>query len=309
MKEVVTLAEIYLVTIAIGYFLVHLSIVGQEMKKSVSDLIFHVTLPGLLIGSFAKITVDFWFIFCIFLGIAVNILMIIVACMISARKDPGIKSVYTINGAGFNIGNLAIPFLVNFYPTGIPYLCMFDTGDSFLTMGTTMAIAKARMYHSKDVSNWELIKNIMKQLFSSYIFDLYVALTVLSILEIELPAFIIETSKFLGRGNGCLAMLLIGLSLNFRVSREQLREAIFVLLSRYFCGGIAAACVFYLLPAPLVMRRILSVAAFTGAPSAALIFTMKICKQKDVDIAGIVASLSAVCMIPMMVIVMSIVGI
>lgn len=32
-----------------------------------------------------------------------------------------------------------------FYPGGVPYLCMFDVGDSFYTLGTTYALAQVRL--------------------------------------------------------------------------------------------------------------------------------------------------------------------
>lgn len=59
----------------------------------------------------------------------------------SCRKKPEMHALYTINCPGYNLGNITIPFLQGFYPSRIPYLCMFETADSCFRLGATYAIA------------------------------------------------------------------------------------------------------------------------------------------------------------------------
>lgn len=307
MENILSWAVIYMLTIIVGYMLKQLGIAGEAMKKSISDLIFYVTLPALLISSFADVEADLWYLVCIGLGFLTNVFMVAVACIVSRNKSPELKGIYTINGAGYNMGNLAIPFLSNFYPKGIPYLCMFDVGDSFLTLGTTYAIASVRMKKSSAIKGREQLKAIGKSLVTSLSFDVYFLMTVLSFLRISLPQPVLDYAEFLGKGNSCLAMLLIGMTLDFKMSRYQLKEALTILGGRYFCGAVAAVLMYFVLPAPLIMRQILAAAVFTATPSAALIFTMKL--GVSTEVAGILAPVSAVCMIPVMAVVMLLMGV
>lgn len=304
----------------VGYVLKVLKIADEGMKKAVSDLIFYVTLPALLVSSFSGASADIWFLVCIGLGIGVNVLMIVIACFLSREKSPALKGIYTINGAGYNMGNLAIPFLSSFMPTGIPYLCMFDVGDSFLTLGTSYAIARVRMKsQNKDTIEQgrcgrermqgllTQLQYIAKSLVTSLSFDVYITMTILSFLHISLPKFVMSYAQFLGKGNSALAMLLIGMTLDFHMSGQQLKEALKILGSRYLCGILAALFIYFILPAPLIMRQILAAAMFTATPSAALVFTMKL--EVPTEVAAVLAPISAVCMIPAMVLVMVLLGV
>lgn len=303
MAEVLTWAVIYMGTIAIGYALKQMGIFGEETKKAISSLIFYVTLPALLVSSFSEAEANLWYLVSIFLGMGVNFLMVVMSVIVTRNKSDELKGIYTINGAGFNMGNLAIPFLSGFYPAGIPYLCMFDVGDSFFTLGTTYAIASLRMGRQAGSP----VRSILKTLVLSVSFDTYIIMTILSFLHVKLPEQVITFADFLGKGNGCLAMLLIGISLNFSMSRQNLKEALLIVGERYLCGVIAAVVIFCVLPAPMVMRQILAVAIFAAAPSVALIFTMKL--GVSAEIPGIVATVSAVCMIPVMAAAMCVVGV
>lgn len=303
MTKVFGLVIIYMLTILLGYCLKRVGIFAEETKKNISNLIFYVTLPAMLISSFSDAEVNIWYLVSLILGMAVNVLMIVLAVLISRKKSSDLKGIYTINGAGFNMGNLAIPFLQNFYPTGISYLCMFDVGDSMFTLGTTYAIASIRMGKHVDSP----IKYIAKSLLTTVAFDVYMLMTILALFHLKLPEGVMEYADFLGKGNSCLAMLLIGMSLEFRMSKKCLKETLTILGERYLAGILAAIIIFCFLPAPLVMRQILATAVFAATPTVTLIFTMRL--GISTEIPGALAPISAVCMIPIMAVVMCIIGI
>lgn len=275
----------------------------EKTKKDISNLIFYVTLPAMLVSCFSDVNINIWYLVSIILGMAVNVIMIVLGILLSRNKSSELKGIYTINGAGFNMGNLAIPFLQNFYPMGISYLCMFDVGDSLFTLGTTFAIASIRM--GKHVGS--PIKSIAKSLVTTVAFDVYMLMTLLALLHMKLPKGVLEYANFLGRGNSCLAMLLIGMSFEFRMKKSCLKEVLTILGERYLAGFLAAILIFYFLPAPLVMRQILAVAVFAATPSVTLIFTMRL--GVSTEIAGTLAPITAICMIPLMAVVMCIIGI
>lgn len=295
MLDVMTWAVIYMLTMFLGYFLKRTGVFRTEDKHVLSNLIFYVTLPAMLISSFSGAAVDFWYAAAFLLGLLVNVLMIAAAALASRKKGPELQALYTINCAGLNVGNLALPFLQNFFPAGVPYLCMFDTGDSFFSLGTTYAIACMRLGRESGSNKF---LNILKSLFRSVPFNVYLVMTVLSLLQIKLPGAVLQTADFMGRGNGFLAMLMVGVSLEIHLKREEVGEVVQMLLLRYACGAVSFGFIFYLLPAPLVMRQALALAVFAAAPNVALIYTNRLGVRTE--IAAAMHPLSTAFMIPLM---------
>ena len=226
----------------------------------------------MLVSSFGGVSVDFWFLAALFLGLLCNALMVLSGTLVTRRKPPEIQALYIMNCAGFNVGNLAMPFLRNFFPAGIPYLCMFDMGDSFFSLGTTYALACIRIGRKSGSK----FRSILSSLFRSVPFVVYLLMTVLSFLHLELPGPMLQAADFMGRGNGFLAMLMVGVSLEFHLDPKDLGEVLQMLFFRYACGVVFALVVFLLLPAPLVMRQVLSLAVFAAAPNAALLYTNRL---------------------------------
>lgn len=294
MYDVLMWACTYMATLFLGYGLKRLGVFKIEDRKVFSNLIFNVTLPAMLVSSFSGVKVDFWFIVSFGLGLLVNLLMVCTACVASAKKTPDLKGIYTINGAGLNLGNIGIPFLQNFFPTAIPYLCMFDTGDSFFSLGTTYAIAQMRMGQKAGSK----LKAIVSSMLHSVPMIVYVVMTVLSLLEIRLPAPVLEMADFMGKGNGFVVMMMTGISLEINLSKEARKEVLTLLMLRYGCGAVSALAIYFLLPAPLEMRQALAPALFAAVPSVCLIYTEKL--KVRMDIASALNPLSALLMVPLM---------
>ncbi len=292
MYDVLMWACTYMLTMFLSYGLKRVGIFKTEDRKVFANLIFNVTLPAMLVSSFSGVRADLWFIVAFVLGLAVNLLMVCVACAASAKKSNELKGIYTINGAGLNLGNIGIPFLQNFFPTAVPYLCMFDTGDSFFSLGTTYAIAEMRMGRKSG----QKLGAILYSLFHSVPMIAYMVMTILSLLKVRLPAPVLELSDFMGKGNGFLVMVMVGVSLEIHISKEARKEVFCLLVLRYACGAISAAAIYFLLPAPLEMRQALAPAMFAAVPSACLIYTGRL--NVRMDIASALNPISAVLMIP-----------
>ena len=267
-----------MITMFLAYGLKRLGVFHTEDRKVFANLIFNLTLPAMLVSSFSAASVDFWYIVSFVLGLLVNVLMLTAACAASARKAPDLKGIYTINGAGLNLGNIGIPFLQNFFPQSIPYLCMFDSGDSFFSLGTTFAIAEMRMGRKSGPK----LHAILSSLFRSVPMITYVVMTVLSLLEIRLPGP-------------------VGISLEINISKGARKEVFALLFLRYACGAVSALVIFFLLPAPLAMRQALAPAMFAAVPNVCMIYTDRL--NVRMDIASALNPLSALLMVPIMTIV------
>lgn len=271
MADIFFWAGVYLLTMLLGYALKRRGLFHPEDKRFLSNLIFYVTLPAMLVSSFEDERVDGWFLAALAAGLAAESLMLLAASLASRRRPPVIQALYAVNCVGLNLGNITTPFLRNFFPQGVPYLCMFDAADAFLTLGNTYTVACKRLGRQTG----PLLRGIFSSLAHSVPFVTYAVMTALSLLRITLPAPVLLAADFLGCGNGFLAMLLVGISLEFRLDRQAIREVCRILAVRYACGAAAAAALFYLLPAPLVMRQVLTLAVFSAVPSACLVYTQR----------------------------------
>lgn len=301
MYDVVVWACTYMITMFLAYSLKRLGIFQVKDRKIFANLIFNVTLPAMLVSSFSTASVDLWYIVSFVLGLLANVLMLTAACAISAKKTPDLKGIYAINGAGLNLGNIGIPFLQNFFPQSIPYLCMFDSGDSFFSLGTTFAIAEMRMGKKSGPK----LRAILSSLLHSVPMITYVVMTVLSLLELRLPDPVLSLAGFIGQSNGCLVMVMVGISLEINISKGARKEVFTLLFLRYTCGAVSALAIFFLLPAPLVMRQALAPAMFAAVPNVCMIYTDRL--NVRMDIASALNPLSALLMVPIMAVVILIV--
>lgn len=313
MTKIIATSSIYLFAMLFAFILKKVGLFHKEDKKILSNLIFYVTLPASLISGFTGAQVNVYYIVSILIGFGVNTVMVIAGQIASARKGRRMQAIYAVNASGFNMACIAIPFLSNFYPDGVPYLCMFDVGDSFYTLGTTYALAQMRMSQEKNAKNSkekELNKSdihiltVFKSLFTSVPFDVYFIMTVLSFLNYKLPDIVIQAADFCGHGNGFLAMMMIGISFELNMSKETFGEIIHLLLLRYGIGIISAVFIFCILPAPLIMRQILCAAVFSSSAAVSIIYSEKL--GVSTDIAAALNPLSTVLMIPVMAMVVAV---
>lgn len=265
-------AGIYLAAMLLGYVLRRLGAFRLEDGRVFSSIIIYVTLPAVVVSSFGGVRVDFWFLAAFGLGLAANAVMVGVAFAASCRKKPEVRALYTINCPGYNLGNITIPFLQGFYPSGIPYLCMFDTTDSCFSPGATYAIACTRL----GKKSGKIGRALAVGLLTSVPFDAYLLMMALSLLGVSLPGPITEFAGFLGKANGCLAMLMVGISLEFHLARDEVRDVVTILLLRYAGGALFALAIYFLIPAPLVMRQVLSLAVFSAVANIAMIYSSRL---------------------------------
>ena len=63
------------------------------------------------------------------------------------------------------------------------------------------------------------------RLFSSIPFDCYILMTVLTLLNLRLPAVVLSFAETVGNANSFLSLMMIGLGINLHMSRKQVKSA------------------------------------------------------------------------------------
>ncbi|MGO1381680.1 MAG: AEC family transporter, partial [Lactococcus lactis] len=76
------------------------------------------------------------------MGLFSNLFLVFLGKFIGRKATVEERGLYMFDLSGYNIGNFSIPFVSSFFPAAIPFLAMFDMGNSLMVTGTTQAIVE-----------------------------------------------------------------------------------------------------------------------------------------------------------------------
>ena len=269
----------YFCVVAIAYALKKIGVFQTSDSRLIGTIIMKLTLPAVIISSFKQVEINSWLLVCLGLGIFLNLFLLGTALLISKNMPAKTRALWAVSAPGYNLGNITIPFLQGIFPQGIPYVGLFDTGDSLITFGGTYIAANLLLSCNKQTR----IRDVIRTLFSSLPFVSYITMTTVSFLQIRIPAGFLNFCTFVGESNALLAMLLIGISLDFNPGKVNFTTVFGLLIFRIFTSIVFALGVYYLLPkAPIVMRQALMIALFSAITNVSLIFA----GQYDLDMAS-----------------------
>ena len=297
MIEVLIKALGFVIVIIIGFTLKQFKILKKEDGYTLATIIMNVTLPCALFSNANGITINSAMIVLIVMGIVLNCLMVAIGYLVSKGKSAPTRAAYMINCSGYNIGNFVLPFVQTFFPgMGVAYLCMFDVGNALMGLGGTFAIASSVVSSEQKLS----VSNVVKKLFSSIPFDVYIVIFFLALFKIKIPEEVLSITNFIGAGNGFLAMLMIGLLLEIKISHSDFKDLIAILSYRLIGNFVLMALCFFFLPLPLLARKILIIALAAPISTVSAVFTRQ-CKYEG-DVAAVANSLSIIIGIAVLVI-------
>ena len=287
MAEIMIKAAGFVFVIIIAFVLKQIHVLEKRDGLTIATIIMNVTLPCALLTNASGITIDQSMIILLLIGLTSNIIMLLISFILSRKEENVLKGYYMINCSGYNIGNFVMPFVQSFFPgMGVAYLCMFDVGNSIMCLGGSYAFAG-----SVASSNQKLTpKTVIKKLFSSIPFDVYIVIFFLALFKIKIPAPILSITDFIGAGNGFLAMLMIGLLLEIKISHDDFKDLISILSYRLLGNMLLMALCFFLLPLPLLAKKILIIALAAPISTVSAVFTRQ-CKYEG-EVAAVANSLS-----------------
>ncbi|WP_270640590.1 AEC family transporter [Longibaculum muris] len=300
MFDVLIKSLTFILIIVIGYTLKKVDVLKKSDANVVATIIMNITLPCALLTSANGIELDATILILIAIGIISNVVMIIIGYIASIKDDAKMKGAFMINTSGYNIGNFVLPFVQSFFPgMGVVYLCSFDIGNALMGLGITYAVAD----HVASGENHFDIKELFKKLFSSIPFDVYVLIFILAIFKLQIPSPILTIASTIGAGNSFLAMLMIGLMLEIKVSPLEAKN-VFKILGLRIVGTIVVSLLTLLLPIPLLAKEIMIMAYCAPLSTVSAVFTRKIGYQGDMSATANSLSIlvSIVCMVVLLLI-------
>ena len=269
MTDILLKSASFICLIVLGYLLKHKGMFGKTDYKFLSKIVLNITLPCATVVSFSKYPPDTSLLIVVFLGFAMNCLMLLIAYLASQGYQRPSRAVWLNCVTGYNIGTFALPFVQSFLsPASLVGTCLFNTGNALMCNGTTFAISKNILEGTKGLN----LKSIGKTLLRSVPFLTQVILLLACILGLRIPKEVVTFVTPASNANAFLAMFMIGLMFDLHIEKSRLKEISGILIIRYVVAFTAAAAFYFLLPLPLPIRQALAITVLApvGTVSTAL---------------------------------------
>ena len=289
MTAVLTKAFAFVAIIAMGYILKRVGFFHAKDFYLISNIVIKITLPAAIVSNFSKITMDYSLLAMCVIGLLCNFVTIAVGYGINIRKQKETRAFAMLNMSGYNIGNFTMPFVQSFLsPVGFAATSLFDAGNSIMCTGMTFTLAGMVVGEDEKPS----LLGMTKKLFSSIPFDAYIVMTILSILELQLPAVMISFADTAGGANAFLALLMLGIGFEIHMDREKIAQIVQILVMRYGIAVLMAVGFYFFAPFGLEVRQTLAIVSLGPVASIAPAFTGAL--NGDVEMASAVNSLSII---------------
>lgn len=275
--------------IVMGYLLKRMGFFHAKDFYLLSKIVINITLPSAIISNFSKISMETSLLFMCILGLLANVVLVSFGYVINLGKSKEAKVFDMINLSGYNIGNFTMPFVQSFLgPVGFAATSLFDAGNAVMCTGITYSVSAAVMGTGEKTT----LRSVVKKLFSSLPFDAYVVMTLLAVLKIKTPSFVVEFTTTVGGANAFLALLMLGIGFEIRMDRKKIKTIMKLLVIRYGSALLFSVGFYYLLPFPLEVRQALAILSFGPVSSVSPAFTGRL--GGDVELASAVNSLSII---------------
>lgn len=281
MNEVVSKVILFIGLILLGYGLKKKGIFKKEDYKILSNIVFIITLPAVLITSFQEFIFRPSMIGFAVLGIVMNMLMLIVGRFVGRSRGYAVNGTYMLCCSGYNISLFVIPFVASFLD--VKYLlivAMFDIGNLIMGLGGSCILAAGLSKTKAVISKRELVKKLI----TNIPFLVYLIMLCMAAMKLKLPAVVYEFTAPIAKANTIIVMLMIGIIFEFQVRKGQWRDVLTVVLTRYSCAIIILGTLFWFSPLSDMHSNALKIIAFAPVTTISPILCQRM--GYDYELAG-----------------------
>ncbi len=218
-----TVAEVLPVIslVVVGFLLKKIGVIKPEDGSLLSRLILTVTLPAVIFISVSQANVDplslgFLALCSLLIAISLRILSGTIAKWL--KVDPSIAGVIILGSMVMNLGTFLFPIIQTAYgPEGASRLAAFDIGNSFMASGYGFYLASC--YGNKTPCGY---KNSIKKVATLPILWALIIGLIINLTSIDLPTFLIKMLTPVSKANTPLAMIALGVFVNFKFPKWKL---------------------------------------------------------------------------------------
>ena len=276
--------------IGLGYVLKRRDFFKEDDFRLISGIVLRITIPCAVVSYFSKITPDFALFWLVALGLACNLVPILLGWLAGLARGRREQAFNMINFSGYNIGCFALPYIQTFLgPTGVVATCLFDAGNSVMCTGATYSLAAA-VAGKGEGTTWRVF---LKRMFSSLPMDTYLFMVLLAALDWKLPVVVVNFADMVGAANPFLAMLMLGIGFELHLRREDAWRLVKTLVIRYAMASVLAYLCWTYAPFDAEIRKVLAVLLLAPISAICAIFTsMCLNDAREVALSCTINSLS-----------------
>jgi len=280
--------------IFMGYTLKTVGVFSKDSFRIVQKIVLNLTIPAAVITGFSACDVKPSMLIMAVLGVTFDCIMLAVGYFCGRGKSRELQAAWLNTIPGYNNGAFSLPFVRAFLPAeSVLYSFVFDAGNAIICTGGAYAFASAVMDSGK-----LSLREIPRKLVKSVPFDFYVGMLIFSMCGLKLPGFVLTIVEPISQANTFLAMLMVGMMLEFRFEGGELKQMLSMVAVRYIGALVFAAFSLMVLPgmmgkaAALAVMGPISVAAMSYAEKCGAKPELVAC-ENSITIILSVASLTA----------------
>ena len=301
MLDILIKAGCFVAIIVLGYTLKKIGVFKESDFSVLSTITLKLTLPAAIISNFANKELDPSLFTLTLLALLCGGIYMLLGYFLNLKNSKDQQAFEILNLPGYNIGCFTLPFVQNFLgPLGVISCCLFDIGNGFVCLGGAFSIASV----VKDGAKLS-VKRIVNTLSKSVPFICFLIMPILCLLHVPIPKPITSLAQIIGNANAFTAMLMLGVGFKLTAERHQLGRIFGVLSIRFLVAAALAVCFYLLLPFSAEVRKSLVLLVFSPIGSAVPAFTGEM--KSDVGLSSAINSISIICSIIIMVILLLII--
>lgn len=294
MANVNTVFLISLTIIAIGYILKKTNVLTEENGEVIAKIIFNLTLPAVILKITTTITFEITLILLPLINIIYGLIIVFIGFIVFKKYPRNIKGILLMSIIGFNVANFSFPLIEGIWGiSGLQLIALVDAGNAFTIFVVCYTIGS--IFSKKNDLEKLDFKGISKNLIRSIPLLSYIIALSFNFLGISFPVFLTDLLDIISRANSPLALLLLGIFLNFKFQKNEWWMIGKSLLIRYSFGLTVGLLLFFLLPVALfdtLFRIIILISLILPVGLAVIPFSVEM--EYDKKLISMIANLSII---------------
>ena len=279
----------FVLIILLGYVLKRRVFTTEGDYRFPAFLLLNITLPATVIHAFGAFKGNQSLLALVGYGFLAALIPMLLVWLLGFRLPRERRAFGMINVTGFNIGAFTLPFVQSFFgPAGVIAACLFDIGNALLVAGGSYALTSS-VLGTDDEERFSLF-TMVKRLFSSMPFNTYLLMLLLVVFDLSIPTPVLTVLEPFARANAFVAMFMIGMMCEFRLSGGRFWSLAWVIGLRLAVGALCSWLMFCFAPFSLEVRQTLAVVAFAPVSSLAPIFSERL--RADGGLSSLTLSVS-----------------
>ena len=250
-----------ILVIGTGALLKALGILRDKDGQTLARVVLNVTLPAVVLNTVPSIAVDASLALIPLICLVHCAAVLVIAFRLYRLEEDRTKAVLIMASTGFNNALFAFPIVEALWGArGLQYLAMFDIGNALILLGANYLIASWYGTRAAGGTPTLTLRFVGLNLLRSAPLVSYAVALAMNLSGLRLPEPISSFVGILARANTPVVLLLLGVYLDLRLARNELRHLLGSLALRYGAGAASGTLCYLLLPYSADYRRVLLVA-------------------------------------------------